>query len=49
VTTKTVTEVPPTNHELARLLEAVLRELAEVRRSQGEFAKALRRMPGRED
>lgn len=49
MTAETVTEAPPTNRELARLLEAVLRELAEVRRSQDELAKALRRMTGRED
>lgn len=33
----------PTNSELARLLEAVLRELAEVRRGQKELAQALAR------
>jgi transcriptional regulator with XRE-family HTH domain len=34
---------PPTNRELARLLETVLRELAEVRRGQKELAQALAR------
>ncbi len=34
---------PPTNRELARLLEAVLRELTEVRRGQKELAQALAR------
>jgi transcriptional regulator with XRE-family HTH domain len=34
---------PPTNRELARLLEAVLRELTDVRRGQKELAQALAR------
>ena len=33
----------PTNSELARLLEAILRELTEVRRGQKELAQALAR------
>lgn len=32
---------PPTNSELAKLLEAVLGELAELRRAQDELAKTL--------
>ncbi|MGD0166724.1 MAG: helix-turn-helix transcriptional regulator [Gaiellaceae bacterium] len=34
---------PPTNRELARLLETVLRELAEVRNGQKELTRALAR------
>lgn len=48
VTAKT-TDAPATNRELARLLEAILRELAEIRRSQGELAGALKRMTSGED
>lgn len=40
VTAKT-TDAPPTNSELARLLEAVLGELAKVRRSQEQLAQTL--------
>jgi transcriptional regulator with XRE-family HTH domain len=41
--TKTETERAPTNRELARLLETVLRELADLRRAQEDLARALRR------
>lgn len=34
----------PTNHELARLLEAIMRELAEIRRDQQQLAHALARL-----
>jgi len=37
------TGAPPTNHELARLLERVLEELTELRRDQRALAEALAR------
>jgi len=43
VTTRQGTDAAPTNRELARLIEAVLRELAELRRGQEELARALER------
>jgi len=43
VTAKT-TDEPATNRELVRLLEAVLRELAEVRHSQDELSHAFKRI-----
>lgn len=46
VMAKPGTEAAPTNRELARLLEAVLGELAEVRRSQDELAQVLKSMSG---
>ncbi len=48
MTAKTTNE-PATNRELARLLEAVLRELAEVRRGQDELSRALKRIASGED
>lgn len=48
VTTET-TDPPATNRELARLLEAVLRELAEVRRGQDELTHALKRIASGEE
>lgn len=40
--TTTDTDRAPTNRELARLLEEVLRELADVRRGQEDLARAVR-------
>jgi len=48
MTTET-TDAPATNRELARLLEAVLRELAEVRRGQDDLARALQRIASGEE
>jgi hypothetical protein len=36
------THTAPTNQELVRLLEAVLEELAELKRGQQELAEALK-------
>ncbi len=49
MTAKTKTEAAPTNHELARLLETVLRELAKLRHSQDELAQSLRSLSGRHE
>ncbi len=48
MTAKT-TDAPATNRELARLLEAVLRELAELRRGQDELSRALKRIASGEE
>ncbi len=48
MTAKT-TDEHATNRELARLLEAVLRELAEVRHGQDEIARALKRIASGEE
>ncbi len=48
MTTET-TDAPATNRELARLLEAVLRELAEVRRGQHELARTLEQIASGEE
>jgi transcriptional regulator with XRE-family HTH domain len=42
--TPKATETPPTNSELAKLLEAVLGELAQLRRGQDELTQTLKRM-----
>lgn len=47
--TAKATDAPATNRELARLLEAVLRELAEVRRGQDELTHALKRIASGEE
>ncbi len=47
--TAKATDEPATNRELARLLEAVLRELAEVRHGQDELASALKRIASGEE